>query len=166
MVAINPTTKYAAFRASDKRQIKAQLAGKTHCYIAGNNYAAITSRNMSFFRSQASGGDPAIRDTFLQKGCFGGEPAGECGDEDTLAVDCFKNALCDFRGTNVSGGIELSSMSNFEVRKSTIDGNIVGYGGSRLALRDGTVNSGSVSCGEATIALYFNRCGQSFPPSP
>jgi len=28
---INPATKYAVFRASDKRQIKAQLAGKTHC---------------------------------------------------------------------------------------------------------------------------------------
>jgi hypothetical protein len=132
-------------------------------FIAGNNYAAIASGNMSFFRSQASAGDPAIRDTFLQKGCSGGEPAGTCGVEDTLAVDCYKNALCDFRGTDVTGGIELSSMSNFEARKSTIDGNIEGYGGSRLALRD-TVNSGSVSCGDATVELYFNPCGQSFPP--
>jgi hypothetical protein len=132
-------------------------------YIAGNNYAAITSGNMSFFRSQASGGDPAIRDTFLQKGCSGGELAGDCGDVDTLAVDCYKNALCDFRGTNVTGGIALSSMSNLEMRKSTIDGNIEGFGGSRLTLRD-TVNSGSVSCGYATIELYYNPCGQSFPP--
>jgi hypothetical protein len=134
-------------------------------YIAGNNYAAIASGNMSFFRSQASGGDPAIRDTFLQKGCSGGELAGDCGDEDTFAVDCYKNALCDFRGTNVTGGIELSSMSNLEMRNSTIDGNIEGYGGSRLALRD-TVNSGSVSCGDATINLYYNLCGHSFPPDP
>ena len=134
-------------------------------YIAGNNYAAITSGNMSFFRSQASGGDPAIRDIFLQKGCFGGEPAGKCGDEGTLAVDCFKNALCDFRNTDVAGGIEISGMSNFEVRDSTINGNIDGYGGSRLALRN-TVSSGQVSCGEATIALYNNPCGVLFPPSP
>jgi hypothetical protein len=132
-------------------------------YIAGNNFAAIASGNMSFFRSQASGGDPAIRDTFLQKGCSGGELAGDCGDVDTLAVDCYKNALCDFRGTNVTGGIALSSMSNLEMRKSTIDGNIEGFGGSRLTLRD-TVNSGSVSCGYATIELYYNPCGQSFPP--
>ena len=131
-------------------------------FIAGNNYAAIASGNMSFFRSQAAGGPPAIRDTFLQKGCSGGELAGTCGDGGTLAVDCFKNALCDFRGTDVTGGIELSSLSNLEARNSTIDGNIEGYGGSRLALRD-TVNSGSVSCGEATIALYFNPCGQSLP---
>jgi hypothetical protein len=54
-------------------------------------------------------------------------------------------------------------MSNLEARKSTVDGNIDGYGGSRLALRD-AVNSGSVSCGDATIDLYFNACDQSFPP--
>ena len=131
-------------------------------FIAENNYAAVASGNMSFFRSQASSGVPAIRDTLLQKGCSGGELAGTCGVGGTFAVDCFKNALCDFRGSNVTGGIELSSMSNFEARKSTIDGNIEGSGGSRLALRD-TVNSGSVSCGDATVDLYFNACGQSFP---
>jgi hypothetical protein len=29
-----------------------------------------------------------------------------------------------------------------------------------------TVHSGLVSCGDATIDLYFNPCGQSFPPDP
>ena len=134
-------------------------------YIAENNYAAIASGNTSFFRSQSSGEDTDDRDIFLQKGCSEGDLAGTCGVEGTLAVDCFKNALCDFRNTEVTGGIEISSMSNLEARNSTINGNIDGFGGSRLALRN-TVNSGSVSCGEATIALYFNPCGQSFSPGP
>jgi len=131
-------------------------------FIADNDYAAIAPGNQSFFRSQASSGDPATRDTFLQRGCLGGEPAGDCGVPRTFAVDCFKNTLCDFRGTNVTGSIEIASISTLEARRSTIDGHIAGYGGSRLELRD-TVSSGSVSCGEATIDLYFNPCGQSFP---
>ena len=134
-------------------------------YIAENNYAAVTSGNMSFFRSESSGGIPDDRETFLQKGCSGGELAGTCGEPGTLAVDCFKNGLCDFRNTDVTGGIEVSSMSNLEVRNSIINGNIEGYGGSRLALRN-TVNSGNVSCGDATKALYGNPCGESFPQSP
>ncbi len=132
--------------------------------IAGNAYAAIVIGNMSFFRSGVSGGIPDDRDTFLQKGCSGGELAGTCGNPESLAVDCFKNGLCDFRNTDVTGRIEISGMSNFDVRPSTIiNGNIDGYGGSRLALRN-TVNSGLVTCGDATIALYGNPCGDEFFP--
>jgi hypothetical protein len=131
-------------------------------YIADNAYAAVEIGNMSFFRSGVSGGSPDDRDTFLQKGCSGGEPAGTCGHSGSFAVDCFKNGLCDFRNTDVTGRIEISGLSNFEVRNSTINGNIDGSGGSRLRLRN-TVSSGLVSCGEATIALYNNPCGVLFP---
>jgi len=134
-------------------------------YVTENAYAAVVIGNMSFFRSGDSGGSADDKDTFLQKGCSGGELAGTCGNSGTFAFDCFKNGLCDFRNTDVTGNIEISGMSNFEVRNSTINGNIEGYGGSRLALRN-TVSSGLVSCGDATKALYNNPCGELFPLNP
>ena len=77
-------------------------------FVADNAYAAIEFGNMSYFRSglfipnDGSIPDPADRDTFLQKGCTPGQNAAQCAATaapNTVAVDCFRNGLCDFRNS-------------------------------------------------------------------
>ena len=141
-------------------------------YVAENAYAAIEFGNMSYFRSglfiPIDGGspDPADRDTFLQRGCSLNQDADQCADDaapNTVAVDCFRNGLCDFRNTRVIGSIFISGMSNLEVRTSTINGNINGSSGSRLHLRNSVTGSGFVSCFTNAFATSSIQCGTSIP---
>ncbi len=140
-------------------------------FVADNAYAAVEFGNMSYFRSGLfipSGGsnDPADRDTFLQKGCTPGQNAVQCAATaatNTVAVECFRNGVCDFRNTDVTGSISISGLSNFDVRTSTINGNITASGGSRLHLRSSVSVSGSVLCFSESFSSSFIRCDGTIP---
>jgi hypothetical protein len=131
-------------------------------YIADNGYAAIEAGNMAYFRS--FGGD-----IMLQKGCAENEPAGSgstCGDEGTVAVDCYRMGMCDFRGTDVTGISFISGLSYFDVRNSTINGDVFSHGGSGLRLRDSVTGSGIVHCdpfADESFASGSIPCGGSIP---
>lgn len=116
---------------------------------------------MSYIRSY--GGD-----IILQKGCSDNEPAGSgitCGDEGTVAVDCYRNGMCDFRGTHVTGYTLIFGLSNLDVRNSTFNGDIDATGGSRLHLRNSVTGSGFVSCYTEAFASSSVQCFD-FIPSP
>ncbi len=141
-------------------------------FVADNAYAAIEFGNMSYFRSglfipnDGSIPDPADRDTFLQKGCTPDQNAAQCAATaatNTVAVDCFRNGLCDFRNTDVTGSIFISGLSNLDVRTTTINGNINASGGSRLHLRGSVTGSGDVSCFTEAFASASIQCGGSIP---
>jgi len=128
--------------------------------IADNGYAAIEVGSVSYFRS--FGGD-----MLRQKGCNEGVPPGDgssCGEERTVALDCYRSATCEFRDTHVTGNIDISSLSNFDARNSTVNGDIFGSGGSRVHVRDTVAGSFSVICFPPVIAQGAVQCGGSFPP--
>ena len=127
--------------------------------IADNGYAAIEVGSVSYFRS--FGGD-----ILLQKGCAKDEFPGDgrtCGEERTVALDCYRSATCEFRDTHVTGNIDISSLSNFDARNSTVNGDFIGSGGSRLHVRDTVTGSFSVICFDPVIAQGAVQCDQSFP---
>jgi hypothetical protein len=131
--------------------------------IADNGYAAIEVGSVSYFRS--FGGDK-----LRQKGCLGDAPSGDgsnCGDDYTTAVDCYRSGVCEFRDTHVIGNMDISALSNFEVRKSTVNGSIFLSGGSRLHVRDKVTGSFTVFCYDDTVIVQgATQCGESFPPPP
>ena len=137
-------------------------------YIAENPYAAVEVGNMSYFRSgfftAGEPPNPADLDTILQKGCNQGQAAGTCGDPDTVAFDCYRNGVCDLRNTDVTGVSFISGLSNFDVRTTTINGNIFGSGGARLHLRSSVTGSGFVGCNSEAFASSFTPCGGFLPP--
>lgn len=137
-------------------------------YIAGNNYAAVEVGNMSYFRSgfftAGAPPDPADLDIVVQKGCSQGDPAGTCGEDGTVAIDCYRNGVCDFRNSDVTGVSYISGLSNFDVRTTVINGNIFGSGGARLHLRGSVTGSGFVGCGSEAFASAFTPCGGFLPP--
>ena len=124
--------------------------------FADNGYTAVEVANMSFFRSGISTGgeppDPADLDILLQKGCAQGQVAGSCGDAGTIALDCFRNGVCDLRNTDVTGIIEVGRASYLDARDSIINGNVEGFDGSRLNMRNTVSGSGLVSCSGETFA--------------
>jgi hypothetical protein len=132
-------------------------------YIADNAYAAVEAGNMSYIRSD--GGD-----IILQKGCSDNEPAGSgitCGDEGTVAVDCYRNGMCDFRGTHVTGYSLIFGLSNLDARNSTFNGDIDADGGSRLHLRSSVTGSGRLICDpfiDEAFASSFYQCGDQLLP--
>ncbi len=130
-------------------------------YIADNAYAAVEAGNMSYIRS--NGGD-----IFVQKGCSQGQDADACAltaENGTVAVDCYRNGMCDFRGTDVTGISYITGLSNWDVRNTTINGDIEGGGGARLHLRGSVTGSGFVSCYSEAFASSSVQCF-SFIPSP
>ena len=141
-------------------------------YIADNVYAAIEIGNMGYFRSGLfipSGGgdpDPADMDIIVQRGCTPGQNAAQCAATaatNTVAVECFRNGVCDFRNTDVTGRSLITGLSNFDVRTSTINGNITASGGSRLNLRSSVSGSGSVLCFSESFSSSFILCDGTIP---
>jgi hypothetical protein len=127
--------------------------------IADNGYAAIEVGSVSYFRS--FGGD-----VLLQKGCAKDEPPGDgstCGEEDTVALDCYRSATCELRDTHVTGNTDTSSLSNFDARNSTVNGNFFVSGGSRLRVRNTVTGSFSVICFDPVVSQGAVQCGESFP---
>ena len=124
--------------------------------IADNGYAAVGASNMSYFHSGIfTAGelpDSADLDILLQKGCAQGQVPGSCGDAGTIALDCFRNGVCDLRNTDVTGTIEVGRASYLDARDSIINGNVEGFDGSRLNLRNTVSGSGLVSCSGETFA--------------
>ena len=111
-------------------------------FIADNNYAAVEVGNMSYFRSgvntQGQPPGPEDGDIILQKGCTQGEQAGFCGEPGTIALECYRNGVCDIRVSDITGYISLSGLSNFDVRDDvTINGHINAGGGSLVHIRGG-----------------------------
>jgi hypothetical protein len=141
-------------------------------YVADNAYAAVEMGNNGYFRSGLfipGGGasDPNDRDVFLQKGCSQDQSASACAATaapDTIAIDCFRDGICDFRNTEVVGNIGISGMSNFDVRTTSINGDVVGTGGSRLQLRSSVRGSGFVSCFTEAFAPSSIGCFSNIPP--
>jgi hypothetical protein len=128
--------------------------------IADNGYAAIEVGSVSYFRS--FGGD-----ILRQTGCDEDEAPGDgssCGKERTVALDCYRSATCEFRDTQVTGNIDISSLSNFDARNSTVNGLIFGSGGSRVHVRGSVAGFFSVICFDPVIAQGAVQCGGSFPP--
>lgn len=140
-------------------------------YVADNAYAAVEMGNNGYFRSGLfvpQGGvlDPADKDVLLQKGCSQGQTAAECAATaapGTIAIDCFRGGICDLRNTEVVGESFISGLSNFDVRTSSINGDVGGSGGSRLHLRSSVKGSGFVSCFSEAFASSFTQCGNSLP---
>lgn len=127
--------------------------------IANNGYAAVEVGSVSYFRS--FGGD-----ILRQKGCARDELPGDgstCGKGGTVALDCYRSATCEFRDTHVTGNIDISSLSNFDARNSTVNGDLWGSGGSRLHVRDTVTGFFSVICWDPVIAQGAVQCEQSFP---
>lgn len=140
-------------------------------YVADNAYAAVEMGNMGYLRSGLfvpSGGssDPADRDVFLQKGCTLGQTADEClatAAPNTIAVDCFRGGICDFRNTQVVGNSFISGLSSYDVRDTEINGFVGASGGSQLNLRFSVRGSGFVSCFSEAFASNFIQCGNPIP---
>jgi len=131
-------------------------------YVADNGYAAVEAGSVTYFRS--FGGD-----RLLQKGCSENALPGEgnsCGEPGTVAVDCYRSGVCDFRDTHVIGNIDITSLSNFDIRNSTVNGDIYGGGGSRVHVRPGVTGSGTVNCDSTAIAQGAVPCFGSLPPTP
>lgn len=130
-------------------------------HVSDNGYAAVEVGSVTYFRS--FGGD-----LLLQKGCSVDAlgDGNSCGEPGTVAVDCYRSGVCDFRDTHVIGNIDISSLSNFDVRNSTINGDIYGSGGSRVHVRNTVTGSGTVICFDPVIVQGAVRCDQSLPPSP
>jgi hypothetical protein len=123
-------------------------------YVANNGYAAVEVGSVSYFRS--FGGD-----ILLQKDCLVDTPPGEgstCGASGTVAVDCYRSGVCDFRDTHVTGNIGISGLSNFEARTTSINGDVHGKSGSRLHLRNSVIGSGWVSCETEAFASGAIGC--------
>jgi hypothetical protein len=141
-------------------------------YVADNAYAAVEMGNNGYFKSGLfipGGGasDPNDRDVFLQKGCSQDQSASACAATaapDTIAIDCFRGGICDFRNTEVVGDIGISGLSNFDVRTTSINGDVVGSGGSRLQLRNSVRGSGFVSCFSEAFAPSSIGCFNRIPP--
>ena len=142
-------------------------------YIADNAYAAVEMGNMGYLRSgpfTPLGGEPPApedRDIILQKGCTRDQTADECratAAPGTIAVDCFRGGICDFRHTDVVGESFISGLSNYDVRNTSINGNVGASGGSRLQLRSSVRGSGDVFCYTEAFASSFTQCGGSLPP--
>lgn len=137
--------------------------------IAENGYAAVEVGNLAYWRSEAftaAPTDPRNKDIILQKGCVQGDLAGTCGDEDTIAVDCFRNGICDVRNAEITGFSFMSGMSYFDVRNTTINGDVGANGGSGIRLRGSVTGSGSVGCSSEAFAFGAASCGGSIPPPP
>jgi len=127
--------------------------------VAGNGYAAVEVGSVSYFRSY--GGD-----VLLQTGCNGDEAPGEgstCGEPDTVALDCYRSATCEFRDTNLTGNIDISSLSNFDARNSIVNGDVFVSGGSRTRMRDSVTGAFSVYCFGPVVVEGAIGCGNSFP---
>ncbi len=67
------------------------------------------------------------------------------------------------RDTQVTGNIDISSLSNFDARNSTVNGLIFGSGGSRVHVRGSVTGFFSVICFDPVIAQGAVQCGGSFP---
>jgi len=140
-------------------------------YVADNAYAAVEMGNLGYIRSGSfvpAGGtvDPADRDVFLQKGCSQGQTASECQYDaapSTIAIDCFRGGICDFRNTEVVGDSFISGLSNYDVRDSLLHGNVGASGGSRLHLRGSVRGSGYVNCYSEAFASHAIGCDQPIP---
>jgi hypothetical protein len=131
-------------------------------YVADNGYAAVEAGSVTYFRSFDG-------DRLLQKGCSEDVQSGDgnsCGDPGTVAVDCYRSGVCDFRDSHVTGNIDISSLSNFDIRNSTVNGYIFGSGGSRVQVRNGVTGSGTVICYSPVIVQGAVQCGQSLPSTP
>jgi len=118
--------------------------------INNNVTAAISIGNMSYFRSglfipSDETLDLADKDTFIQ-------------GSGNVAVQCFRNGVCDFRNTDVTGSIFISGLSNLDVRTTTINGNINASGGSRLHLRSSVTVFGTVNCRTEAFASSDIPC--------
>lgn len=158
------------FEAGIDGSVAANVRSKGN-YVADNAYAAVEMGNNGYLRSGAfipSGGsaDPKDRDIFLQKGCSQGQSAEDCADTaapNTVAVDCFRGGICDFRNTDVVGASGISGLSNFDVRNTTINGDVTGSGGSRLQLRSSVRGSGFVSCFSEAFSPSFTGCFEPIP---
>jgi len=130
--------------------------------IADNGYAAVEVGSVSYFRS--FGGD-----VLLQKDCARDELPGDgstCGEERTVALDCYRSATCELRDTHVTGIIDTSSLSNFDARNSSVNGDFYVSGGSRLRVRDTVTGSFSVTCFDPVVSQGAVQCDESFPPPP
>lgn len=128
--------------------------------IAGNGYAAVEVGAVSYYRSF---GDDILR----QQGCDEETEPGAgafCGTGGTVAIDCYRSATCELRGSRVTGNSEITALSNFEARNSSINGIVFGNGGSRVHFRNTVSGSYSLFCSPPVIAQGFVQCGQSFPP--
>ena len=142
--------------------------------ITNNSYAAIEMGNMSLFQSGRIAGisDPAYGDVIVQNGCTEGDTADECAaktdpNAEIYAIDCFRNCLIDMRNAKITGYSYISGMSNFDTRTTTINGNIDGSGGSRLALRNSVTGSGYLNCYYPAFAGSSVQCGDPIPsPGP
>ena len=127
--------------------------------VADNGYAAVEVGSVSYFRSY--GGDVLVQD-----GCTGDESPGEgrtCGESGTVALDCYRSATCEFRDTRLTGNIDISSLSNFDARNSTVNGDVYVSGGSRTRMRDSVTGAFSVYCFGPVVVEGSIGCGQSFP---
>ncbi len=132
-------------------------------YIADNSFAAIEVGNMVVFKSDG--------DIIVQENCTKGDTADDCAfkqdpNVESYAIDCFRNCLIDMRNGNVTGFIAFSGLSNFDVRNSTINGDVSGGSGSRLQLRNTITGSGFVSCGREAFASSSIQCNTTIPPTP
>jgi len=135
--------------------------------IADNGYTAVGVANLSYFKSGIfTAGEPpapADLDILLQKGCTQGQVAGSCGDAGTIALDCFRHGVCDIRNTDVTGITEVGRASYLDARDSVINGNVEGFDGSRMNLRNTVSGSGLVSCSGETFASGPVPCNGAIP---
>ena len=136
--------------------------------VSENPYAAVEVGSQSYFRSgffTTGIPDSADLDVFIQKGCLQGQDASSaCGDPGTVAIDFYRNGVADFRNTEVTGSSEIAGLSNLDVRYSIFNGNIDGYGGSRIHLRNTVSGSGVISCFGTTFSSSFWACGDTLTP--
>ncbi len=143
--------------------------------ITGNSFAAIEVGNMTVFKSGRNKGspDPADGDIIVQENCNKGDTAEQCAGKnpdpnevESYAIDCFRNCLIDMRNGNITGLSIFSGLSNFDVRNTTINGDVSGGSGSRLQLRNTITGSGFVSCGREAFASSSIQCNTTIPPTP
>jgi hypothetical protein len=132
--------------------------------IQGNGYAAVGVSNQSYFRNSQS--DPADQDIIRQKGCTQGQTAGTCGDEGTIAFDCFHQGMCDLRNADITGIVEVGRASYFGARTSIINGDVKGFDGAGIHLRNTVSGSGLLSCSGESYARGSVGCGDVIPSVP
>lgn len=137
-------------------------------YIAGGEYAAVEVGNFSYFRSgvnpEGQAPDPNDRDVIVSSGCEQGQSVDDCGTPGMNAVECYRNGVCDFRDADVTGPVQISGLSIFDVRDIvTINGHVNASGGSQLHIRGGVSGSGQVDCSSEAFATGAIVCGDEIP---